>query len=200
MRALASPLSEAPLLAPGPRARLDAIIDGWSTDELRRWTGALDPARSHLGRTQLKRAVETALLSGARLSDAHGQAGAQPRWSVRYLVVDPGPVLAARIEARVDQMLVAGWLEEIRSLGARVGADAPAWNACGYAALREHLAGTTTLAAARERVIIATRQYAKRQRTWIRHQLPAGAVTRLDPAAPGAASRAWDWWRAGEDA
>lgn len=200
VRALATPLAAAPSLDATQRAALEAILDAWPTEELRRWVRALDPVRAHLGRTQLTRAVETALLAGARLSDAYGRPGALPRWSVRYLVVDPGPVLAARIEARVDQMLAAGWLDEIRALGRRVDGDAPAWTACGYAALREHLAGVVSLAAARQRVIVATRQYAKRQRTWIRHQLPAHDVTRLDPAVPDAASRAWAWWRHGEDA
>jgi tRNA dimethylallyltransferase len=43
--------------------------------------------------------------------------------------------------------------------------------------------GDVTRAAAREAILIHTRQYAKRQRTWFRHQLPADRVTRLDPLA-----------------
>jgi tRNA dimethylallyltransferase len=89
-----------------------------------------------------------------------------------YEIVDPGPELRAHIETRVDQMLAAGWLDEVRALMETVPADAIAWKACGYRVLRRHVEGEYSLEYARERAIIETRQYAKRQRTWFRHQLP----------------------------
>ena len=208
LRALASPLAHAPALDPARRAALDVVLELMPTAELRRWTQALDPARAHLGRTQLKRAVETAMLAGQRLSSVFDAAatasapsapGVLARRSVRYLVVDPGPVLAGRIEQRVDAMLLGGWLDEVRALMESVLSSASAWNACGYEVLRSHLAGSLGLAEARARVIIATRQYAKRQRTWMRHQLPPETVTRLDPGAVDALERGWAWFRAGED-
>jgi tRNA A37 N6-isopentenylltransferase MiaA len=107
-------------------------------------------------------------------------------YDARYLLVDPGPPLKAWIEHRVDAMWAVGWPDEVRALAEHVPADAPAWQASGYAAMREMVEGRVTQAAARERVIIATRQYAKRQRTWFRHQLSADRVTRLDPGDPGA--------------
>jgi tRNA A37 N6-isopentenylltransferase MiaA len=111
-------------------------------------------------------------------------------YDAHYLLVDPGPVLREWIEHRVDAMWAAGWPDEVRMLMDRLPSDAPAWQASGYAAVREMVEGRTTMAEARERVIIATRQYAKRQRTWFRHQLPADRVTRLDPTDPGAATMA----------
>jgi tRNA dimethylallyltransferase len=48
-----------------------------------------------------------------------------------------------------------------------------------------------------ERVIIETRQYAKRQRTWFRHQLTDEDVTRLDPSAESFDDALRAWWRAG---
>jgi tRNA dimethylallyltransferase len=98
-------------------------------------------------------------------------------------VVDPGPVLAERIGERIDAMLDHGWLDEVRELMQTVPAHAPAWNATGYDAMRRLVQGELTRAQARERVLIDTRQYAKRQRTWFRHQLPDAAVTRVDPTA-----------------
>ncbi len=89
-----------------------------------------------------------------------------------YEVVDPGPDLRNHIETRVDQMLENGWLDEVASLMQSVPADAIAWKASGYRVMRRHLEGEYSLAEARERAIIETRQYAKRQRTWFRHQLP----------------------------
>lgn len=89
-----------------------------------------------------------------------------------YEVVDPGPALKDHIETRVDQMLAAGWLAEIADLMRSVPPDAIAWKACGYRMMRAHLEGQCSLEHARERTVIETRQYAKRQRTWFRHQLP----------------------------
>jgi tRNA dimethylallyltransferase len=152
-----------------------------SLDELRRWATKLDPERAHLGRTQLLRSIEIALLSGQRLSTLHRARPRLPRWRARYLVVDPGPVLADRIAARIDEMLNHGWPDEVRRLMQTIPADAPAWNATGYDVVRRFVAGELTRAQTRERILIDTRQYAKRQRTWFRHQLPERAVTRVNP-------------------
>src|SRR5207249_1127580 len=71
LRALFDGLFEEPHLDPDRRRALQAELDHISSDELRRWVAVLDPARSHLGRTQLIRAVEIALLTGRRMSDLH---------------------------------------------------------------------------------------------------------------------------------
>ncbi len=196
IRALAEPLDDVPTLDLPRRLRLSPVLDAIPIDELRRWATALDPERSHLGRTQLMRAVETALLTGERLSSRHASPSERGavRAPLRYLVVDPGPILADRIAARVDAMLEAGWLTEVERLTTTVRADAPAWQATGYDVLRAHLAGEHSLEHARERVVIATRQYAKRQRTWFRHQLPPDAVTHVDPNAPDLDARLDRWW------
>ena len=73
--------------------------------------------------------------------------------------------------------------------------DAPGWNATGYQALRSHVEGRLSLDEARQRVVIATRQYAKRQRTWLRHQLH-GEITRVDPTDSDAWARVMTWWEA----
>lgn len=198
VRALVAPLAEVPALEPAPRAALAAWLDRLPAAELRRWCERLDPPRAALGRTQWLRAVETALLAGTRLSAALAQ-GVAPEAPARYLLVDPGPALAERIAARVRAMVAAGWVDEVRALAARVPAEAPAWKASGYGVLRAHVEGALALEAAVERVVIETRQYAKRQRTWFRHQLPADRVTVLDPGAPGAFAKALAWWDAGRD-
>ena len=195
VRALVDPLAAAPSLDPARRARLEAVTAHWSLDELRRWVRALDPARAQLGRAQLLRAVETALLTGRRLSDAHRAHVARAHRDTRYLLVDPGrAVLLERIAQRADAMLDGGWPEEVAGLMERVPADAPAWNASGYEAVRRLVRGEIGRAAALQAVIVATRQYAKRQRTWFRHQLPPGQVTLLDPAARDADERIGAWW------
>jgi tRNA dimethylallyltransferase len=199
VRALVAPLAAAPELGdaldPLRRERLATFLGRMEPGELRRWAAALDPARAHLGRAQLLRAVETALLTGRRQSDLHAASDAAPAWPARYLLVDPGrDVLGGRIEQRVDRMLAAGWVDEVRRLAASVPGDAPAWSGTGYDAVRRLAAGELTLERAREAVVVATRQYAKRQRTWFRHQLPAAGVTHLDPLRPDAWDVAAAWW------
>jgi tRNA dimethylallyltransferase len=99
-------------------------------------------------------------------------------------------------------MFDAGWADEVRGLMRDVPADAPAWNASGYRTIRAMEQGESTPDEALERVVIETRQYAKRQRTWFRHQLEGEQVTRLDVRAAGAESRLAEWWSdvEGEDA
>jgi tRNA dimethylallyltransferase len=75
-----------------------------------------------------------------------------------------------------------------------VPADAPAWNACGYDAIRQLEDGALSEREAETRVVVATRQYAKRQRTWFRHQLAGLDVTRLDPRDPDWEARTLSWW------
>ena len=134
-------------------------------------------------------------LPGPRHGETH--AARPPRHTLRYLVVDPGPVLADRIATRVDRMLADGWRDEVAALSERVPDEATAWKASGYEALRRHLRGELTLEEARALIVIETRQYAKRQRTWFRHQLLEGDVTRHDPTAPGSADRLRAWWEGG---
>lgn len=183
LRALFEGLFGEPALDADRRAALALALSRLTVPELRRWARTLDPARAHLGRTQLLRVVEIALLTGRRLSDLHTEHRAPVRWRPRYLVVDPGPVLADRIAARTDTMLAGGWPEEVRALERDVPEEAPAWNATGYRHVRSYVRGECDLAAAREAIVIGTRQYAKRQRTWFRHQLPSERVTRVDPLA-----------------
>ena len=197
IRALFEPLSEVPDLDTARRAELEEFLSAVPTAELRRWCEALDPARARLGKTQLIRAVETALLAGTRISDSHARhntAGNASRLQPSYLNIDPGQKLQQRIENRVDEMLRAGWLDETATLARDVPDDAPAWKASGYGALRGVARGESDLATARERVIIETRQYAKRQRTWFRNQLPPENVTTADPESPGGDLLVQQWW------
>ena len=193
IRALFGGLFEEPPLDARQRTAVERELAELSVAELQRWAHELDPSRAHLGRTQLLRAIEIALLTGQRVSDLHRAPARSPRWRPRYLLVDPGPSLAQRIAARIDAMLANGWLDEVQRLMQTVPADAPAWKSTGYDVVRQMARGERSRDSAREAILIHTRQYAKRQRTWFRHQLPADCVTRVDPAAPGwrAVASAW---------
>jgi tRNA dimethylallyltransferase len=195
LRALFEGLFEEPPIDATRRRALETELATTDTETLRRWTRELDPPRAHLGRTQLLRSIEIALLTGRRLSDLHRERPREPRWRPRYLVVDPGPLLAQRIARRIDDMLEQGWADEVKRLMEMVSPDAPAWNSTGYDTVRRFVRGELTRAALHEQVLIDTRQYAKRQRTWFRHQLPAGATTRVDPTATDRDAVVAEWSR-----
>lgn len=195
LRALFEPLFQEPALDPDARIALEAELAPRSTAELQRWVAQLDPPRAHLGRTQLLRAIEVALLTGTPISAWHTQAQRPARYAARYLVADAGETLGSRLTARLDAMLREGWVEEARRLAADVPGDAPAWKATGYATARRMAEGALGAAAGREEILVGTRQYAKRQRTWIRHQLPADQITRVDTRVmTQAIDEALGWW------
>jgi tRNA dimethylallyltransferase len=199
VRALTEPLFEEPALDPARREALDALLATLPVSELRRWCERLDPSRAHLGRTQLVRAISVALLSGAPISKWHARAPRAAGLSARSLVVDPGMALSAHLDQRLTTMLDMGWEREVERLARTVAANAPAWNGTGYRWIRALVMRECSRADALARVRIETRQYAKRQRTWFRHQLPVSRVTSLDPLAPDALERAARWWSSTHD-
>ncbi len=83
--------------------------------------------------------------------------------------------LYARIDARVDQMMADGWMDEIRSLAESVPLDAPAWQSLGY---RELLCAKDgyQVQSVLEEVKRKTRNYAKRQLTWFRWQVKSTEI------------------------
>jgi tRNA dimethylallyltransferase len=203
IKALVNPLFSAPQIDPEQRAGLERELETKSLSDLRHWCEELDPARAHLGRTQLIRAIETALLAGSRISDLHAEHTAAIVVQAEndrpaYLVVDPGDALGKRIESRVDTMLEQGWADEVRELMRTVPPEAPAWQASGYAVIRDYVGGALDLSSARQRIIIETRQYAKRQRTWFRHQLPPAAVTLVNPDDSQSRAIVREWWEGAE--
>lgn len=194
LRALTTPLFEEPAIDPHQRLSVRDLLATMSPEEVKRWAEALDPPRAALGRAQRERAIEVALITGRRISELHLERPRATGLHARYLLIDPGTSLPDAIASRVDAMLAAGWLDEVRSLAARVARDARAWTATGYDTMRRVVSGELTLEQGRELVIIATRQYAKRQRTWFRHQLSGESVMTLDPRDPDAVDRAVAWF------
>jgi tRNA dimethylallyltransferase len=192
--ALFRPLFAEPDLDAGARRQIQESLAHASTDELRRWCLELDPARAHLGRAQLLRAIEVALMTGERLSDLHCARARSRRFRASYLLVDPGPDLATRIWTRATAMLDRGWPDEVRTLMRDVPEHAPAWGATGYETVRRLVRGEIDRAAALERVVIDTRQYAKRQRTWFRHQLAKDHVMRVGGDADEQTESMVDGW------
>ncbi len=195
IRALTHPIANLPDLDAARRRALSDWLDVQPPSLWQQWCERLDPDRARLGPVQWRRAIEVALLSGERLSTLHAQSVTAQPLAIRYLVVDPGPVLGQRIADRTSAMLNGGWMQEVEDLSSRVPPNAPAWQATGYGSVQAHLRGELTLAQATEHVVIRTRQYAKRQRTWFRLQLDASRVTRVSPLSTQVMADVLTWWQ-----
>ncbi|GGJ04300.1 tRNA dimethylallyltransferase [Alicyclobacillus cellulosilyticus] len=116
------------------------------------------------------RALEVAELRGQKWSAGYRWAIRGGRYDARQFgLMMPREALYARVEARVDQMMAQGLLEEVRRLLASgVPRDATAMQAIGYKELAAHLAGEMTLAEAVAEIKRATKRFVKRQVAWFR--------------------------------
>ena len=201
VRALADGLFTEPALDPAKRRALDAWTARLEPIELLRWAGRLDPGFRGGGRQRAARAIEVALLSGRPLS--HWQQAARARGSLDpwYIVLTaPRPVLHRRIAYRAQDMLRRGLVEEVAAVLAEGHApSAPGLDGIGIREAVEYLQGARPRETVAEAITIGTRQYAKRQQTWFRHQL-GGNITTVDATRPPeklAAEIAQMWERAG---
>lgn len=111
--------------------------------------------------------------TGGPISAAWTDDPPRPRVALMVVLVDPEPdVLHERMVRRLDHMLSHGFLAEVEKLhGAGYHARHKAMRSLGYRQLLEVVEGRSTLARAREEILVATRQYARRQRTYLRTQL-----------------------------
>ena len=184
LRALTHPPFAEPPLDRGGRRALEGALAKMPIDEVRRWSRALDSGRAGAGaddggRQRMIRRITVALLTGRRLSWWHVRhpAAATAMRGAVFRVRAPRAVIAERVDRRVEAMLRAGFRGEVeRLLLAGHRTDDPGMDAVGYREMASHVAGDIALDEAAARIGRATRRYAKRQRTWFRHQLDAGAL------------------------
>ena len=181
-KALIEGLSDMPATDQALRRHLarEAANKGWP--HLHRMLEEVDPgtaARIHPNHShRIGRALEVYLCSGVTMTDwrrrqAHkGRGRLTDAYQVVQLAICPADraVLHQRIEKRVDLMLEAGFVEEVRGLYQRgdLNLDLPSMRAVGYRQMWAHVRGEYDLAKARQRCIEVTRQLAKRQLTWLR--------------------------------
>ena len=185
VRALAEGLFREPELDPARRRSLDAFAARLEPLELLRWAGRLDPGFQGGGRQRASRAIEVALLTGRPLT--HWQAAARLGGAIRpwYVVLTvPRQVLHQRIARRAEEMVQRGLLEEVAAVLAEGHLpSAPGLDGIGIREAVEYLHGRRGRESVAEAIAVSTRQYAKRQETWFRHQL-AGDVVTLDATRP----------------
>jgi len=174
---------------PAFRARLRAELERGGPEALHRRLAVIDPATARRlaprDAQRVTRALEVAETSGRPLSawQAAGREGAVTGdWRVLEITCPPQE-LAARIERRTRWMFDSGLAEETRTLvagGLRAALEHV--RAVGYDEALALLDGRLTRAEAETRVNLRTRQLAKRQRTWFRHQVEPGAIARIGGA------------------
>ena len=181
-RALSRGLADLPAASPEVRAALEAEAaeQGWPA--LHQRLAELDQesaARIHPNDPQrIQRALEVIRLTGRPLSELQRE---QERHNLPYRVLrvmacpQPRAVLHQRIEHRFAAMLEQGFLDEVRALRARgdLHRDLPSMRSVGYRQAWSHLEGEIDRPTMVRKAVIATRQLAKRQLTWLRQETNA---------------------------
>jgi tRNA dimethylallyltransferase len=177
LRALLEGLSDAPARSDELRERLRRSAEAKGHAHLHRILARLDPAAAariaSRDVAKMTRALEVRLLSGKPITELHraGRTKLEGYHAIKLGLAPPRKALYQRIERRVDAMLAAGWLEEVKRLvDAGISADSKPFQFIGYDELRMHLAGVITIDAAVSAIRQATRRYAKRQLTWFRKE------------------------------
>jgi tRNA dimethylallyltransferase len=178
-RALLGGLSAMPAIPTAIREDLRRHLSGVGPQGLHALLSQRDPdAAARIGTSdgqRILRALEVLETSGRSILFWQGKSGepmvdSSTAWKI---VVEPErEMLRKRIEERFDRMLDAGALEEVKRLTAlALDPSRPAAKAIGVRELQDFLSGRTSIDEAVKRAKAASRQYAKRQMTWFRHQL-----------------------------
>ncbi len=179
-----------PVLAGGTGLYLNAVIYGYvipgvqkeskllrehleklSEEELFIKLKNLDPKAAFKidpkNKRRLIRAIEFALLSGKPYSEAAKKIKPAFQSLIIGIKTDRN-TLYSKIDARVEQMIKAGLVEEVRTLTEKYGQRPLAFNSIGYKEIIDYLNGRITLRKAIEKIKLNTHDYVRRQETWFR--------------------------------
>ncbi|RRQ22658.1 tRNA (adenosine(37)-N6)-dimethylallyltransferase MiaA [Thiohalobacter thiocyanaticus] len=205
-RALEQGLAPMPEASPELRAQLAAELAERGTAALHARLAAVDPeaaARIHPNDPQrIQRALEVHTLTGRPQSEFHREQTARRGSAWLKLVIAPEARgwLHARIERRFNAMLEAGFVDEVEHLYRRgdLSSQMPSMRAVGYRQVWQYLAGEYDYEEMRLRGVYATRQYAKRQLTWLRGEqdavrFAAGQAGHTSPARAWLARKLSGW-------
>ncbi|RVT85430.1 tRNA (adenosine(37)-N6)-dimethylallyltransferase MiaA [Rhodobacteraceae bacterium CCMM004] len=175
LTALTEGLAHVPEVPGEVRARGDALL---RDEGLGAMAAALD-AETAAGidldnPARVQRAWEVLQATGRGLARWQAETGPPllpPTAALCLVIAAPAEDLTPRIAARFDAMLAAGALDEVRAALPDLDPARPGDRAIGAAELAAYLRGEVPLDVARDRAVIATRQYAKRQRSWFRSRM-----------------------------
>jgi len=188
-RALQFGLSDLPASDPQTREMFQQQLAEQGLPALRRQLEQVDPAaaqRTEEGDTQRTlRALEVWHDTGRTLTDWQRNP-LQPVLPLKVLPLalwpEPRAVLHQRIAERFDAMIELGFVQEVEQLAAipEIHPGLPAMRSVGYRQFLAYVRGECSLSEARELGIIATRQLAKRQYTWLRRWPEAKYINPLE--------------------
>jgi len=194
VRALVDDLRPPPRAAKGIRERLQSGLDRLGPEPMMARLREVDPATaarlSPADSKRIVRALEVFETTNRPLSEFIEEDRRRRRespWRLFGLACDRD-ALNERISQRVDAMIEAGWVAEVRSLaqaGMRVGLQSAC--ALGYQEILAHVRGDLPLSDCVLEIKRNTRRYAKRQRTWFRAD---GRISWIDVTAASAAEAA----------
>jgi tRNA dimethylallyltransferase len=189
-RALQRGMARLPTADPQIRSRLSATARRHGWPALHAELGRVDPPsaqRIHPSDAQrIQRALEVYELTGRGLSELFSEQEAEsfPYKVLKFVLAPHDPIaLAERVAVRFREMLAQGLVEEVASLRDRRDLDLakPAMRAVGYRQVWQYLDGEHNYQEMTERAIIATRQLAKRQMTWLRAEQGTTSLDSSDP-------------------
>ena len=197
-RALTEGIAALPSADAAVRAEIDAEAEEKGWPAMHAQLEAIDPVTaariSRNDSQRIQRALEVYRLSGEPLSAWHSRGDAAAGGSVTFVKIGlqtaTRSVLHERIEHRLNFMINNGFLDEVKVLQERprLTREAPSMRAVGYRQFWPHVAGESTFEEARYRALVATRQLAKRQITWLRSEPSLSGFDPLEADAIGAIS------------
>ncbi len=134
------------------------------------------------------RALEVYYVTGSPISEQQGEN--PPDYPILQIGLDcPNPEdLHRRIKQRTEQMICMGLVAEVEFLGEKYGFNLPLLNTLGYQEIKEYLLGNVSLSEAKELIVLHTRQFAKRQRTWFKAD---GTIAWFDSNDPNLVEKVW---------
>jgi tRNA dimethylallyltransferase len=198
-RALIAGIAQLPPGDKGTRDAIDAMAaeQGWPALHAR--LRKVDPTAARrikpTDSQRIQRALEVYEISGRSLTDWHQSATAKNAPArVSYLKValdvPDRKLLHERIEQRLDLMFNSGFVSEVVALRQRAGLtrDMPSMRSVGYRQVWAHLEQEYSLDESRYRALVATRQLAKRQFTWLRSESGLFLVNALEAGRVGSIS------------
>ncbi|MGQ0530218.1 MAG: tRNA (adenosine(37)-N6)-dimethylallyltransferase MiaA [Panacagrimonas sp.] len=204
-RALTQGISDLPSADPAVRARITAQAQAQGWPALHAQLAGLDAItaqRLHPNDGQrIQRALEVIETSGRTLSELHGRKAVTEDADVGFLKLALMPPqraeLHARIVLRLQQMFEHGFVAEVQQLRARgdLHLELPAMRAVGYRQIWLHLEARTPRAEAEAQALAATRQFAKRQITWLRSEHDLCWLNSESPDVVDVALRQIDEWK-----
>ncbi|MEA5510037.1 tRNA (adenosine(37)-N6)-dimethylallyltransferase MiaA [Crocosphaera sp. UHCC 0190] len=158
-----------PRVSPHPELRLQ--LQGLGQSQCYEILRKIDPISTQKihpnDEVRTLRALEVFYVTGMPISQQQGET--PPSYPILQIGLDCSPEnLQTRIEKRTEKMIEIGLVKEVENLIKKYGWELPLLNTLGYREIRDYLNNKISLEEAKDEIILHTRQFAKRQRTWFR--------------------------------